>query len=226
MTWSRESITAPLVRNLVVDANDGIIATAGIVEGFAGAGATGTTIVIAAFSAMMAGGISLGGAKYAEEAAEIGARQALIDEERRQLDLSPHEEMAELASLYEKKGLSSTLAAQVASELSAKDALAAHVDAEHGLSLSTEPPAPMFMAVTAGLAYAAGSAVPLLAAVLSPEAWRVWITFLAVLISLGVTSLILVAAGGTNTARTLARSVAVGMIAMLLTLTAGALIQR
>ena len=134
--------------------------------------------------------------------------------------------MAELASLYEKKGLSSTLAAQVASELSAKDALAAHVDAEHGLSLSTEPPAPMFMAVTAGLAYAAGSAVPLLAAVLSPEAWRVWVTFLAVLISLGVTSLILVAAGGTNTARTLARSVAVGMIAMLLTLTAGALIQR
>ena len=226
MTWSRESITAPLVRNLVVDANDGIIATAGIVEGFAGAGATGTTIVIAAFSAMMAGGISLGGAKYAEEAAEIGARQALIDEERRQLDLSPDEEMAELASLYEKKGLSSTLAAQVASELSAKDALAAHVDAEHGLSLRTEPPAPMFMAVTAGLAYAAGSAVPLLAAVLAPEAWRVWVTFLAVLISLGVTSLILVAAGGTNTARTLARSVAVGMIAMLLTLTAGALIQR
>jgi len=84
----------------------------------------------------------------------------------------------------------------------------------------------MFMAVTAGLAYAAGSAVPLLAAVLSPEAWRIWVTFLAVLISLGVTSLILVAAGGTNTARTLARSVAVGMIAMLLTLTAGALIQR
>ena len=75
------------VRSLVVDANDGIIATAGIVEGFAGAGATEITITIAAFSAMVAGGIALGGAKYAEEATERDAQLALIDEERRQLAL-------------------------------------------------------------------------------------------------------------------------------------------
>ena len=78
-----------MVLALVVDANDGIIATAGIVEGFAGAGASATTITIAAFSAMVAGGIALGGAKYSETATERDAEQALIDEERMQLELSP-----------------------------------------------------------------------------------------------------------------------------------------
>jgi VIT1/CCC1 family predicted Fe2+/Mn2+ transporter len=128
--------SGPSVRSLVVDTNDGIIATAGIVEGFAGAGATDSTILIAAFSAMVAGGISMGGARYAEEAAERDAEFALIDEQRRELSLSPEAERAELAALYEAKGLSPRLAAEVASELTAKDALAAHVDIEHGLSLA------------------------------------------------------------------------------------------
>ena len=210
-------------RARVVDANDGIIATAGIVEGFAGAGASGSTLVIAALSAMVAGGISLGAAKYAEEAAELDARLVIIEEERRQIELSPAEEMAELAALYEAKGLSPRLAGEVARELSARDALAAHADAEHGVKLESGGPTPLAEAASAGLAFAAGAVVPLLAIWLSPDAWRATVTFVAVLVSLVLTSLVLAAAGGTRVLRTLTRSVVVGSVAMLLTLVAGSL---
>ena len=138
------------IRNRGVDANDGIIATAGIVEGFVGAGARGSTIVIAAFAAMVSGGIALGGAKYSEEAAERDAERALVEEERRQLAMLPDEELAELAEHYRRRGLSPELAAQVAEELSAHDALAAHVVAEHGIDLAAPRPGPVIVAAGIG----------------------------------------------------------------------------
>jgi VIT1/CCC1 family predicted Fe2+/Mn2+ transporter len=121
---------------MTVDANDGIIATAGIVEGFSGAGANLITLIIAAISAMIAGTIALGGAKYAECAGDRDAELALMEEERRQLALSPEEEFAELVEHYREQGLSSDLAERVAAELTAADALGAHLRAEHGLSES------------------------------------------------------------------------------------------
>ncbi len=215
-----------MVRALVVDTNDGIIATAGIVEGFAGAGATESTITIAAFSAMVAGGIALGGAKYAEAATERDAELALIDEERQQLAMSPDEERAELEALYEMRGLSASLAREVAAELTAADALAAHVEAEHGLSLRAAGPTPLLVAVTAGLAFALGSGVPLVTVLIAPDAWRVPVTFAAVVASLVATSLVAARAGGTHVVRTLVRTVVIGTSAMLLTLAAGSLFQR
>jgi VIT1/CCC1 family predicted Fe2+/Mn2+ transporter len=77
------------LRSMTVDANDGIIATAGIVEGFSGAGAGLTTLLVAAISALIAGAISGAGAKYTEAAAERDAQQTMIAEERRQLTLIP-----------------------------------------------------------------------------------------------------------------------------------------
>ncbi len=215
-----------MVRALVVDTNDGIIATAGIVEGFAGAGATESTITIAAFSAMVAGGIALGGAKYAEAATERDAEMALIDGERQQLAMSPDEERAELEALYEMRGLSAALAREVAAELTAADALAAHVEAEHGLSLRAAGPTPLLVAVTAGLAFALGSGVPLVTVLIAPDSWRVAVTFVAVVASLVVTSLVAARAGGTHVVRTLVRTVVIGTSAMLLTLAAGSLFQR
>jgi len=204
---------AASVRSLVVDANDGIIATAGIVEGFAGAGATRSTILIAAFSAMVAGGIALAGAKYAEEAAERDAQLALIEEERQQLARSPGEEIAELVALYEAKGLSPRLAHEVATELTA----------EHGLSLAAGQPAPLVSAIAGGLAFAIGSGIPLLTVVLAPDAWRIAVTFAAVIGSLAVTSVIVARSDRTQVAPTLVRTVLVGTAAMLLTLVGGSL---
>jgi hypothetical protein len=124
-----------LVRGLVVDANDGIIAVAGIGEGFVGAGASATAALLAVVAATVAGSIAVGGAKYNEAANERDAEKALIDEEARQLALSPDEELAELTALYVDKGLSPDLAAQVAVQLSRHNPLAAHADAEHGIDV-------------------------------------------------------------------------------------------
>jgi VIT1/CCC1 family predicted Fe2+/Mn2+ transporter len=157
------------LRNRGVDANDGIIATAGIVEGFVGAGASGSTIIVAAFAAMVSGGIALGGTKYSEEAAERDAERALVEEERRQLAMLPDEELAELAEHYRTRGLSPDLAAQVAKELSAHDALAAHVVAEHGIDLAVPRSRPV--------AFAIGAVVPLLSALLVPDDLRAVVTF-------------------------------------------------
>ena len=168
------------LRNRGVDANDGIIATAGIVEGFVGAGARGSTITIAAFAAMVSGGIALGGAKYSEEAAERDAERALVEEERQQLAMLPHDELAELAEHYRTRGLSPDLAARVAEELSAHDALAAHVVAEHGIDLASPRTPPVVVAAASGVAFAIGAAVPLLTVLLAPDDLRVFVTFLAV----------------------------------------------
>ena len=216
--------SVPSVRSLVVDANDGIIATAGIVEGFAGAGASRSTILIAAFSAMVAGGIALAGAKYAEEAAERDAQLALIEEERQQLALSPDEEIAELVALYEARGLSTRLAREVATELTAGDALAAHVEAEHGLSLGAGQPAPLVAAVIGGLAFAVGSGIPVLTVVFAPQAWRIAVTFVAAMVSLALTSLIVARVDRTQVAPSLIRTVLIGTAAMLLTLAGGTLL--
>ena len=218
-------VGGPWARSLVVDANDGIVATGGIVEGFIGAGVTGATVVIAALLAMAAGGIALGGAKYAEAAAERDVEAALIEEERRQLHLSPQEELVELTALYEAKGLSADLALRVASELTAKDALAAHVDAELGLTLSRDQPPPVVSALTAGVAFAIGSGVPLLSVLIAPDAWRLAVTLVAVVVSLAMTSFVLARMGGTQVARTITRTVLLGVAAMVLTLAVGSLFQ-
>ena len=215
----------PTLRSLVVETNDGIIATAGVVEGFAGAGAQGVSLVVAALCAMIAGGIALGGARYAEEAAERDARLQVIAEERAQLQLSPDQEFAELVALYEAKGLSPALARQVAGELTARDPLAAHLDAEHRLPLREVRWAPGIIATAAGIAYALGATIPLLSVLLAPDEWRARVTFAAALVSLSVTS-VLLARMGVHVRRALTRTVAVGTVAMLLSFAAGWLLHH
>ncbi len=214
----------PTIRSLVVETNDGIIATAGVVEGFAGAGATGVTLVIGAMSAMIAGGMALGGSRYAEEATERDARLAVIAEEQKQLLLTPDEEFAELVSIYVDKGLPNDLARQVAAELTYRDPLAAHIDAEHHLSLRDVRMGPLVIACAAGLAYALGSAIPLLSVLLAPDDWRAGVTFAATLVSLVVTSVFLARIGATHVRRAMARTLFIGVAAMSLSLLAGSLL--
>ena len=218
-----EVLDAAVARSMIVEANDGIVATAGVVEGFAGAGATGSSLVIAALCTMLAGGIALAGARYAEEAAEREARLAVIEEERRQLAASPGQELAELAAFYQAKGLSADLARAVASELSAANALAAHVEIEHGLSMNDTPSAPRAIAAAAGSAFSFGSAIPLLAVLIAPDDWRAGVVFGAAIVSLAITSLILARLGRTHARGVMLRSVLVGVTAMVLSLAAGSL---
>lgn len=214
-------IDSSRLRSLVVEANEGIITTAGIVEGFLGAGAETPAVVVAACASMVSGGISLGGVRYTAAATARDAQLALVEEERRQLELEPDAELVELAALYEAKGLSTELARQVAEELSAGDALAAHAEAEHGIALGAPAVRPLPAAFASGGAFAAGSAIVLATTVLTPDQWRVPTTFFAVVVSLCITSVALGRWGRVPVAPTLLRTVAVGGFAMLVTLALG-----
>ncbi len=196
----------------MVDVNDGIVATAGIVEGFAGAGISGSAIVLAAAAAMFAGALALAGAKYAEAASERDVQRAVLEEEQRLLELSPEEELAELTELYRARGLSPVLARQVAEELSATDALAAHAEAEYGIAAASS--SPFVVAVGAGLSFAVGAAIPLTIVVIAPASLEGAITLIAVLLSLSLTSVVISRFGHTRLWPQLRRALLIGLFAV------------
>jgi vacuolar iron transporter family protein len=220
--WAR--VDRARVREHVVDTNDGIIASAGIVEGLLGAGAGSRILLVASLAAMAGGGLALGGMRYAETADERDARQAVLEAERRRIDLAPAEEETELAGLYRDRGLSPQLARAVAAELSAGDALAAHAEAEYGLSTRDHPPAPWTVAVVAGLGFALGAGVPLLVVLLAAPAWRSVVTVVAVVAALSLTALAIASVSGTSVARTVLRTVSIGLLTMLVTFVGGSLL--
>ncbi len=107
----------------VLGANDGIVSTAGIVMGVAGATSDRTTILIAGVAGLAAGALSMAAGEYVSVSTQRDSERALLDKERRELEEEPEEELAELADLYVQKGLTEPLALEVAQQLTAHDAL-------------------------------------------------------------------------------------------------------
>ena len=212
-------------RDLVVDANDGIVAIAGVVEGVLAAGLGNRAATTAVIVATIAGGIALGGSRYTEEAAERDARDALLEEERRQLGRSPNEELDELTAFYEAKGLAPELARVVAIELTTADALAAHAEEEHGIEVDESQPSPLAAAIASALVFALGAAVVVVSAVLTPSTWRIPTTFVAVTVALGLSSVVVARWGDVPLGRTLTRNVTVGLTAMAVSFLIGSLIE-
>jgi VIT1/CCC1 family predicted Fe2+/Mn2+ transporter len=212
------------LRDLVIDANDGIVAIAGVVEGVLAAGLRYRAAFTAVVIATIAGAVSLGGSRYTEQAAERDARDALLDEERRQLSRSPGQELDELTAFYQAKGLAPELARVVATELTTADALAAHAEEEHGIEVDEPPPSPLLFAIASGLAFALGALVVIVTAVLTPSTWRVPTTFVAVTIALGLSSGVVARWGNVPLGRTVARNVTVGLAAMVVSFAVGSLV--
>ena len=118
--------------------------------------------------------------------AEHDRQAAQLVAERAQLEAAPDVELDELAGLYVSRGLSPGLARQVAVELTAHDALAAHAEAEHGITEASRI-APLRDALAASGAFAAGVVLPWLAIVLIPGPSRAPVTFVVVLAALALT---------------------------------------
>lgn len=207
-------------REFVIEANDGIIATAGIVEGLVAADVRNRTILISAAIAMVVGSVSSAGARYTEASFQRDAALAAVAHERAQIDRDPEAELEELVELYIAKGLSPALARQVAAELMDHDALAAHVEEE--LDVDEEdllPPAQVALGV--GIAYAAGAVLPILISLLVPSQTRVFTTLVAVTVALVITSYVGARIGQTHPARTVLRAVVIGVSTLLLALMVG-----
>jgi vacuolar iron transporter family protein len=118
----------------VPEASDGILTSAGICEGFAGAGVSWGVLIFAGFAGVVAGTFAMGAVEYSKFRAELDQQTSQLARERVQLETAPDAELDELTQLYVSRGLSPGLARQVAVELTAHDALTAHAEAEHGIT--------------------------------------------------------------------------------------------
>ncbi len=198
----------------VAAANDGVIASAGVLEGFVGAGADDRTLMVAAVVLLIAGSFATGGATWAEEAGELDAERRIIAEEIAQLEGDPDSELSELADFWVSKGLSPSLARQVAEELSAKDALAAQLEFEHHIDEVTPQWHPVWAGITSALAFLVGALLPLLITVFVPVQVEGWAIALAVVASLIATSLVGARAGHMSVGGTIARTLTVGLVTL------------
>ncbi|WP_415044465.1 VIT family protein [Gordonia sp. (in: high G+C Gram-positive bacteria)] len=194
-------------------ADDGIVSTAGIVVGVAAVSAEHGPLFTAGIAALTSGAVSMALGEYVSVSTRRDTEAALIAKERRELRDDPAAELVELAGLYEDKGLAPETAAQVAKELTAADALAAHVEVESNLD-PDELSSPWQAAASSAIAFTLGALLPLIAVLLPPEQWRIPVVAVAVLIALAVTGAAGAVLGGARPLRPAIRTVLGGAIAM------------
>jgi VIT1/CCC1 family predicted Fe2+/Mn2+ transporter len=207
----------------VLGADDGILSTAGLVVGVAGATTSTGPLLTAGVAGLVAGAVSMALGEYVSVSSQRDSERILLEKERAELEQFPDEEYEELVELYRKKGLSEGTAKTVATELTAKDAFAAHVDAELGI----DPGAltnPWHAAGASAVAFVAGSLLPLLAILLPPPSARVSVTFVVVLLALAATGVISAALGGAKRGPATVRLVIGGAVAMAVTYGIGQLV--
>ncbi|MFE6612661.1 VIT family protein [Amycolatopsis sp. NPDC057786] len=206
----------------VLGANDGIVSVAGIVVGVAGATTDSTAIATAGIAGLVAGALSMAGGEYVSVSTQRDTERAQLRLEKRELKEMPEAEERELAEIYEEKGLSPELAAEVARELTEKDALQAHAEAELGIDPDNLT-SPWQAAWASLVAFTVGALLPLLAIVWTPTSARVWACASAVVIGLALTGFISAKLGDARVGRAIARNVGVGALTMLVTYYVGVL---
>jgi VIT1/CCC1 family predicted Fe2+/Mn2+ transporter len=208
------------LRASVLGANDGIVSTAGIVMGVAGATDNRAAIAIAGVAGLAAGALSMAAGEYVSVSTQRDSEQALLAKERRELAEEPEEELAELADLYVQKGLSERLALEVAQELTEHDALAAHAEAELGID-PDDLTNPWTAAWASMLAFTVGAVLPLLTILAFGPTLRVAVTLVAVAAALALTGWASARFGHGPAGRAVARNVAGGVFAMVVTFLIG-----
>ena len=210
------------LRAAVLGANDGIVSTASLLVGVAAAGAGRAELLVAGVAGLMAGAMSMAAGEYVSVSSQSDTEAADVAREREELRVQPDFERRELSAIYESRGLTPELAAEVAAQLMQHDALAAHSRDELGIS-QTLAARPVQAAFASALTFMAGAALPLLAALLAPSAnveVAVAATALLFLTGLGALS---ARVGGAPVARAAARVGFWGAFAMGLTFAVGRL---
>jgi vacuolar iron transporter family protein len=206
----------------VLGANDGIVSVAGLVVGVAGATADRVVILTAGVASLVAGALSMAGGEYVSVSTQRDTERAALDLERFELRTMPEAEERELADSYADRGLSPELAAQVAHELTRKDALRAHAEAE----LQIDPDSltsPWQAAWASFLAFTVGGLIPLLTIAFPTTGLRVWTCGAAVIVGLALTGLLSARLGNAGVTRAVLRNVGVGALTMVVTYYVGVL---
>ncbi|EGX59100.1 hypothetical protein SZN_14291 [Streptomyces zinciresistens K42] len=211
------------LRAAVLGANDGIVSTAGLVVGVAGATDDRAALLTAGLAGLLAGSMSMAAGEYVSVSTQRDSEKAALAVEKRELRERPQAELAELTELLERRGLSRQVAREAAVQLTERDALKAHASVELGID-PDELTNPWHAAWASFLAFTAGAMLPLLAMVLPPASWRLTVTVVSVLAALALTGWSSARLGAAGPGRAVLRNVAGGALAMGVTYAAGSLL--
>ena len=201
------------LRAAVLGANDGIVSVAGLVVGVAASGASAATILATGVAGTVAGAMSMAAGEYVSVQTQADTEDADLAMEKRELHEDPHSELEELAAIYRHRGLSPDLAHEVATQLTAHDALGAHARDELGITEELRA-RPMQAAMASAGAFVSGAALPVLTALLAPHAVVGQATTLVTLLGLCLTGTLAAHAGGAPRLRGAVRVTFWGAIAM------------
>ena len=204
------------LRAAVLGANDGIVSTASLVLGVAAAEASRSAVLIAGVAGLVAGAMSMAAGEYVSVSSQADTEAADIGREREELATDAPAELAELTGIYVDRGLTPDLARQVAEQLTAHDALAAHARDELGIFAALRA-RPVQAALASALTFAVGAALPLGIAMLVPERRLTVFVSVASLVCLGTLGAVAARAGGARAWVGAARVMFWGALAMVIT---------
>lgn len=210
------------LRAAVLGANDGIVSTASLMIGVAAGHGDRSALLVAGVAGLVAGAMSMAAGEYVSVSSQSDTEQADLARERAELETQPVHEHQELTAIYVKRGLSADLAAQVARQLMDHDALGAHARDELGISVTMRAN-PIQAAWTSAASFAAGAALPLLAAVVSPVTQLVPVVAVSSLLVLTALGALAARTGGAPVLRASLRVGFWGAMAMAITAGVGAL---
>jgi VIT1/CCC1 family predicted Fe2+/Mn2+ transporter len=213
------------LRAAVLGANDGILSTAGLLLGVAAAHAGRTPLVVAGIAGMVAGAASMAAGEYVSVSSQADSEEADLRKERQELATDAAGEHAELASIYVGRGLTPALAEQVATQLTAKDALAAHALDELGISERGRA-RPLQAALASALSFCCGALLPVLVAMFWPMGLMIPAIGVLSLAALATLGAIAAGAGGASVSVGALRVTVLGLLAMALTFGIGEAVGR
>jgi VIT1/CCC1 family predicted Fe2+/Mn2+ transporter len=210
------------LRAAVLGANDGIVSTAALIVGVAAAESSRHATLLAGLAGLVAGAMSMAAGEYVSVSSQSDTEKADMARERRELAEQPDAELAELTGIYEKRGLDPALARQVAEQLTAHDAFAAHARDELGLT-EEQAARPIQAALASALTFSVGAALPLVITALVPAGQLILIVSVSSLLCLALLGAIAAHAGGAGRWRGALRVTFWSALALLLTAAVGRL---
>jgi len=208
------------LRAAVLGANDGIISTASIAIGVAAASDGREPIVLAALAGLVAGALSMAAGEYVSVSSQVDLERADLQSEQEALEQMPDVELTELAKVYEDRGIEPAIAMEVATQLTAHNALEAHARDELGISEITEAK-PLQAAFASGASFVAGGILPFIVAFFAPVQGMVLYQYsftMGFLVFLGSVS---ATAGGSSIGKAVLRITFWGTLAMGITALVG-----
>jgi VIT1/CCC1 family predicted Fe2+/Mn2+ transporter len=201
------------LRAAVLGANDGILSTTSLAIGVAAASVTRDPIVLAAIAGVVAGALSMAAGEYVSVSSQADVETSDLEREKNELATTPEAELEELTGIYIKRGLSNELAAQVAIQLTAHNALESHARDELGINEITQA-RPLTAAFASAIAFMVGGALPLLVAFLAPVKSMIIYQYAFSLVFLAFSGAIAAKAGGSSMLKSIVRISIWGTFAM------------